>query len=341
MTPDTYKNAILMAEETKRLLKAIKYDWQKQNDDLKTFKIYQEPKLQVFIDLTGRNPDIGDISELCWAIGDWNKYKKIYVFDQLFMRYLEETESCKIHTELLKRLPYESFYIDFGSAEIESNNMFNYLHSLESANGMFVRVHVEGNQIDLVLQVIGPPGGDLKKKLGTHPSVLGFSQEIHDGQTFDEAVAFTIARDGHRASLEDLDVAIESWRKYFRLAVNACHYLCAANAEIRDISVPKKDRPLVQKKDGKKKPIGIKVSNVGFRLGQQFERMYRNLEVETRRVGVKGSKKKPHVRRAHWHHYWTGPGRTVLEVRWLEPVFVMGTDAEMDTVIHEVKGEAS
>ena len=58
-------------------------------------------------------------------------------------------------------------------------------------------------------------------------------------------------------------------------------------------------------------------------------------------VIAEGIKKRPHVRRAHWHHYWTGPGRTVLEVRWLEPVFVMGTEEEIDTVIHEVEGGAA
>ena len=32
---------------------------------------------------------------------------------------------------------------------------------------------------------------------------------------------------------------------------------------------------------------------------------------------------RPHVRRAHWHHYWTGTGRTTLEVRWIEPTLVL------------------
>lgn len=32
---------------------------------------------------------------------------------------------------------------------------------------------------------------------------------------------------------------------------------------------------------------------------------------------------RPHVRRAHWHHYWVGEGQTRLEVRWIEPTFVL------------------
>ncbi len=34
----------------------------------------------------------------------------------------------------------------------------------------------------------------------------------------------------------------------------------------------------------------------------------------------------PHLRKAHWHHYWTGPksdpDQRKLVVRWIHPVFV-------------------
>jgi hypothetical protein len=37
-----------------------------------------------------------------------------------------------------------------------------------------------------------------------------------------------------------------------------------------------------------------------------------------------GSGVAPHVRRAHWHVYWTGPrdGERVAKVRWLSPILV-------------------
>ena len=50
----------------------------------------------------------------------------------------------------------------------------------------------------------------------------------------------------------------------------------------------------------------------------------------------------PHVRRAHWQHYWTGKrkGRDdgrfgdELVVRWVPPVFVNG-DGDAIEVVHE------
>lgn len=50
--------------------------------------------------------------------------------------------------------------------------------------------------------------------------------------------------------------------------------------------------------------------------------------------------KAPHVRRAHWHHYWTGARESAercLVLKWIPPVFVGGASADIVT-IHPVKG---
>lgn len=49
---------------------------------------------------------------------------------------------------------------------------------------------------------------------------------------------------------------------------------------------------------------------------------------------------RPHVRRAHWHHYWVGEGRTKLEVRWIEPTLVLANSKnEADAaIVRNVKG---
>ena len=50
--------------------------------------------------------------------------------------------------------------------------------------------------------------------------------------------------------------------------------------------------------------------------------------------------KAPHVRHAHWHHYWTGARESAercLVLKWIPPVFVGGASADIVT-IHPVKG---
>lgn len=43
------------------------------------------------------------------------------------------------------------------------------------------------------------------------------------------------------------------------------------------------------------------------------------------------------MRRAHWHHYWVGKGRTELILKWIEPVFV--GSGEVSAVKHRVEQE--
>lgn len=53
---------------------------------------------------------------------------------------------------------------------------------------------------------------------------------------------------------------------------------------------------------------------------------------------------RPHMRRAHWHTYRTGKGRTGRKLLWIPPIAVGvpkgQKDAEMPAVIRTVKGEA-
>jgi hypothetical protein len=43
------------------------------------------------------------------------------------------------------------------------------------------------------------------------------------------------------------------------------------------------------------------------------------------------------MRRAHWHTFLTGPGRTVPKVRWLHPILVAQARGEVVTTIHPVE----
>lgn len=56
------------------------------------------------------------------------------------------------------------------------------------------------------------------------------------------------------------------------------------------------------------------LGRVGWDLGEALERAQLPGEGSVR----------PHLRRAHWHHYWVGQGRTRLELRWIHPVLVGG-----------------
>ena len=97
------------------------------------------------------------------------------------------------------------------------------------------------------------------------------------------------------------------------------------NAEIKEVKIPKEKRPILVSKPGAApKKVNVKTYNVGFVIGKSFEKQLASGEEYQKSTATgMGRTVRPHVRRAHWHHYWVGEGRTRLEVRWIEPTFVL------------------
>lgn len=48
---------------------------------------------------------------------------------------------------------------------------------------------------------------------------------------------------------------------------------------------------------------------------------------------------RPLIRRAHWHHFWTGPrdGERKLILQWLPPIPVGADDEELPVVLNKVQ----
>ena len=83
--------------------------------------------------------------------------------------------------------------------------------------------------------------------------------------------------------------------------------------------------------------------NVGVRLGAAI-RNYQASEAHDRNVEPTGRTVRPHIRRAHWHGYWTGPRKEPAQQRFIHrwippiPVNVAQTDeGELPAVIRDVK----
>lgn len=91
------------------------------------------------------------------------------------------------------------------------------------------------------------------------------------------------------------------------------------------VKIPKEKRPILVSKPGATpKKVNIRTYNVGFVIGKSFEKQLASgTEYQKSTATGTGRTVRPHVRRAHWHHYWVGEGRTRLEVRWIEPTFVL------------------
>lgn len=104
-------------------------------------------------------------------------------------------------------------------------------------------------------------------------------------------------------------------------ALNLILYLCAQNAEYD----PEQGRP--SRSSPKKVKRGIrffpadkpKIWSVGKQTGNR-------LKQEQRETAHRKDSVRPHIRRAHWHGFWSGPmtGERKFEIKWLPPIFVGG-----------------
>lgn len=92
---------------------------------------------------------------------------------------------------------------------------------------------------------------------------------------------------------------------------------------------------LVMKKHQKMWDVGVRV---GAAIRQQ--KIRKQSEWPERNQGEHNSPR-PHVRRGHWHHFWTGPKTQPEErkliLKWLSPMTVAANPDDAPIVLHKVE----
>lgn len=111
-------------------------------------------------------------------------------------------------------------------------------------------------------------------------------------------------------------------------------YISSKEADVRTVYVPQKNQTR------KSRQTDCTVHDVGFRVAPQLGEVRRVYEHEAKGQdgGKTGRHVAPHVRRGHWHGYWTGPREnpTGLEIKWVAPTIVNGSRGELEGTVHEV-----
>jgi len=98
-------------------------------------------------------------------------------------------------------------------------------------------------------------------------------------------------------------------------------YLCSKNTEVLSRST-RKIQKFYTKADVKTAKINI--NHVGIRIGSAL--VSNPFSISEKRYLSTATCNTPHIRRAHWHGYWTGPlkGTRSFELKWIPPLFVGG-----------------
>ena len=288
------------------------------------------------------------------ALATWRFTQGIYRFDPDVFQALWETPlTGKIPTEVLTRLPEPAVYIPWPSSlprlhigdmavlgfmvvmsvtavDQPTTNLSIFIHRADPENG----VGFDPITIPFVQDTIEGSLEQLSRTLDALPDRLAADADIPE-----EAKARILGALESRTSIHRLFVEIGS-----RVA-NLVVYLATQNETYAGRRTPAP--PKITRVQGKKlvqPPNTHTVWDVAVRVGQAIRAaVAAETEPEAAKSGPAGSREvRPHIRRAHWHGFWTGPldrpAERKFELRWLPPIPVKVKDVDdLPAVIRDVE----
>ncbi len=263
------------------------------------------------------------------GIAAWRVTQGVYRFDpDLFRALIEQPMEGRIPCDALYRLPEWSVYIEtpgmkFPQGERKLAGVLAYLDWEEDSR--------KPNELRLVLFSEDGFRAIMSIKLGD------WTLEDAIRKMFEQALMNSGELGQQMASISVEQVLPP---EYFAKLINLILYLCAKNADLSVRPHPSTRLSAMGKLHPPKDP---RTWNVGVRIGAAI-RKHENEKIQgtaspSDSSGHNGPR--PHVRRAHWHSFWTGPKDSNdrnLIIRWLPPIPVnlQEDNSEKPIVLHRV-----
>jgi len=138
-------------------------------------------------------------------------------------------------------------------------------------------------------------------------------------------------------TVEDQDYFRETRLTFSGPVVALLLYLCSQGAEIGDgTHAPRNPKPKTVRGLARQFPADKPTTwDVGVRLGAALRQARRSEETGNAEKGSSSAGPRPHIRRAHWHGFWTGSReggprsgkeKRRFDLRWLPPIAVKVSD---------------
>lgn len=270
-------------------------------------------------DVTGLDPRTllsiqADIS-VVGALAAWRPTQGIYRFHPNMLEALWATPvTGDLPIDLLFRLPEWCIYVETPQKSFLQKKL----------HGFFVHLEEDAQDRRCELRFLLDGENELA------PLILHLSGKTIPGaleKSFAESK--TMAR---KLTLNMPAITDELQRDIAREAeslVSLLLYLCSLNAELRDArgikAAPFKPKVKHTKKGERLFPAERQTFwEVGYRIGSALGRKLADSERRSAANAGGHASPSPHIRRAHWHSFWTGPmkdpeGRELV-LKWLPPI---------------------
>jgi hypothetical protein len=285
------------------------------------------------------------------VVNRWRKHRIVYdVHPELAVELADSDPDSIIPAGLVRQLPHpDPFLALHDPIEIPLQNRlkgeqgvavrilgaFMYGVTAERALVSTADSHAAALGLQFAQQVIDEKGRQVYSRFTGGPDFAWARMTLNlEEAPLRDAIAdvlprFLLASGGDKG----LPKSDELVSKLINLVVPQVIYLCARNAETRPVpAVATKRKPDGTPWQGKPP----RVIEVGYRLGPVLGKA-RKAYAKTAAAGSTGRVMPPHVRRAHYQRFWTGPKSApqVPIVHWIAPtpVNVVKDDAEQAVVI--------
>lgn len=282
----------------------------------------------------GNNYIYMHIASACFAVagftGVWKYNKIVYEPDYDFSQALLGTNKLRVYPEMIKHIPFNTFYLDFSK-----NGLFEY-------EGFFVQVKVYDTGAIRLL---------------SFPTERAYSNiPVHDYDDTPTAYADTFWITPEMFSIEngiyyyDFDLRKDNFytsdsfktqwfiggvSNYRLFLMQFLMYLSSKEPDI--VESPDTINTYNPSSVLKNKYSEVRKWDVGCRYGKKIRSYEKS---KTKYLGnvenISNNSKRPHIRKAHWERYHVGKGRKDIITKWKEPTFINGDFDDIVTTIHTV-----
>lgn len=268
-------------------------------------------------------------------LNKWAADKQVYKLDYDFTHLLLETDKLVVYKDILEHLPFDTFYIDLSLSEIPN------------LEGIFVSVTNYNSWCGVYAMQITSQMSEFTSSYLFNFSEGNDNESINSSDlipnridTFAKQVRKVERYNGNEeAANTNYNNIIALDPNIMMLILQFLMYLGTEAPDIEENPISKSTyNPGPTIKNSFKE---VRTWDVGVRFGTAYRVAAKEFKKECNESvtvhSIKaGSPKRPHMRKAHWHRYHTGKGRSETILKWLPPIFVLGSGKEIPVTIHEV-----
>lgn len=270
------------------------------------------------------------------ALAGWRQYKQIYRFDRTLYEELTKAEVDTIlPVELLNNLPYNCFYIEIEQDGIDGYFVFYDDDCRNSESSIELRITIVFDNL---------PTFGLYVPLIKGKSIFESLTSIKEKDKFYIISALSQMRsdsplaEEERIAIEKPDYILREYASLMSKFMQPIYYICSINADIKENPVFKETHRPINENNIKDKFSEIQKWDVGFKISKMLSNVRNNSEsisdknTDSGKSGT-GSRKRPHTRKAHFHHYWVGgKDSRKLVLKWVSAMFI-NADDDNDNII--------